>query len=102
MTILLARVARTRWIRNNGHFLSRMVAANPVPTPTSPPGHYNPLELFRAVFSTTCYCFQKAEKEKTPDDDPRINLLGRAIEDDFATIRAKYGLSPSPPSIVLC
>jgi triacylglycerol lipase len=32
-----------------------------------------------------------AVKEKKTDDDPRINILGRAIEDDFATIRENYG-----------
>jgi triacylglycerol lipase len=32
-----------------------------------------------------------AVKEKKTDDDPRINILGRAIEDDFATIRKNYG-----------
>jgi hypothetical protein len=74
-----------------------MAAPTPLPAPT--PSHYNPLDLFRNTFSTTCYCFrkaEKAEKEKKVDDDPRVNLLGRAIEDDFATIRAKYGLSLCP------
>ena len=33
-----------------------------------------------------------AEKEKKPDGDSRINILGRAIEDDFATIRENYGI----------
>jgi hypothetical protein len=35
---------------------------------------------------------QKVEKEKKVRSDPRINILGRAIEDDFATIRENYGL----------
>jgi triacylglycerol lipase len=35
-----------------------------------------------------------AEKEKKTDGDPRINILGRAIEDDFATIRENYGNIP--------
>ena len=30
-------------------------------------------------------------KEKKPSCDPRINDLGRAIQDDFATIRDNYG-----------
>jgi hypothetical protein len=34
----------------------------------------------------------KVEKEKKVRSDPRINILGRAIEDDFATIRENYGL----------
>jgi hypothetical protein len=37
-------------------------------------------------------CMHMAEKEKKPDGDPRINILGRAIEDDFATIRENYGI----------
>jgi hypothetical protein len=31
------------------------------------------------------------DKEKKPRGDPRINDLGRAIQDDFATIRDNYG-----------
>jgi triacylglycerol lipase len=44
-----------------------------------------------------CRQFQRAERtepQETPkklDSDPRINELGRAIEDDFATIRENYG-----------
>jgi triacylglycerol lipase len=34
-----------------------------------------------------------AEKGKKTDRDPRINILGRVIEDDFATIRQNYGKS---------
>lgn len=45
-------------------------------------------------FSTTG-SYAKVEKEKKIRSDPRINLLGRAIEDDFATIREKYGSSLS-------
>jgi hypothetical protein len=46
-------------------------------------------------FSTTCSCTRaKVEKEKKLRSDPRINLLGRAIEDDFATIRENYGIQP--------
>jgi hypothetical protein len=49
-------------------------------------------------FSTTCSFSQvKVEKEKKLRSDPRINLLGRAIEDDFATIRENYGIEPSCP-----
>jgi triacylglycerol lipase len=49
-------------------------------------------------FSSCCPFFQRAEKQDTPekpkktDGDPRINILGRAIEDDFATIRENYGI----------
>jgi triacylglycerol lipase len=54
--------------------------------------------LVRAVFSTCCPCFDRAgaEDETTPNKDPRINDLGAAIEDDYATIRATY--STSTPS----
>jgi hypothetical protein len=31
------------------------------------------------------------EEKKHPSDDPRINDIGRAIRDDFATIRENYG-----------
>jgi triacylglycerol lipase len=33
-----------------------------------------------------------ADKEKKTDGDPRVNILGRAIEDDFARIRENYGI----------
>lgn len=32
------------------------------------------------------------KKNGTDGDDPRVSDLGRAIEDDFALIREKYGL----------
>lgn len=38
-------------------------------------------------------CCSHGKEKKTNDDDPRINDLGRAIEDDFATIRETYGTS---------
>jgi hypothetical protein len=37
-------------------------------------------------------CMRMAEKEKKPDGDPRINILEKAIEDDFAKIRENYGI----------
>ncbi|KAH6683339.1 Alpha/Beta hydrolase protein [Halenospora varia] len=37
-----------------------------------------------------------AENEKKPNCDPRINDLGRAIEDDFATIRENYATPKHP------
>jgi triacylglycerol lipase len=46
-------------------------------------------------FSTCCPCWQRAEKlekPQKPDGDPRINVFGRAIEDDFATIRENYSM----------
>jgi hypothetical protein len=36
-------------------------------------------------------------EEKSINPDPKINDLGRAIEDDFATIRENYGM-PIPLS----
>ncbi|KAH8808061.1 triacylglycerol lipase [Xylogone sp. PMI_703] len=38
----------------------------------------------------------RKEKQKRPDSDSRINDLGRAIEDDFATIREKYATPKYP------
>jgi hypothetical protein len=47
--------------------------------------------------TTSCSgCLQMDEKEKKTDGDPRINVLGRAIEDDFATIRENYGTYAIP------
>ncbi len=39
-----------------------------------------------------CRCLRMADKEKKTDGDPRVNILGRAIEDDFARIRENYGI----------
>lgn len=36
-----------------------------------------------------------AEKKKVDSGDPRIDDLGRAIEDDYATIRENYGVKVS-------
>ena len=47
-------------------------------------------EYHSRLFSC-CRCLLMAVKEKKTDDDPRINILGRVIEDDFATIRENYG-----------
>lgn len=81
MTTLLSRVARTRWLIHNAPRARRMVMVSEGLTS-------------RNRFSTCCYLFQRAKKEKHTDGDPRINVLGRAIEDDFATIRENYGLPP--------
>jgi hypothetical protein len=75
MTILVARVARTRWRLQDVCFCARSI----VMSSTS------------RTFSCG-RCMRMAEKEKKPDGDPRINILGRAIEDDFATIRENYGI----------
>ena len=77
MTILLARVARTRWL------LQDVPRARSLRQP--------PSYLRKSMTFSTCCPLRQAEKEKKTDGDPRINDLGRAIEDDFATIRENYG-----------
>jgi hypothetical protein len=46
---------------------------------------------YQSRLFSCCRCLLMAEKEKKTDGDPRINILERAIEDDFATIRENYG-----------
>ena len=46
-----------------------------------------PQFLIRHIHETT----HRRDKQKKPSGDPRINDLGRAIQDDFATIRDNYG-----------
>jgi len=80
MTFMIARVARTSWAFRN------------VPQRNAMSG------LSKGNFSTFRPCYQAVEKGKraenprNPTNDPRVNDLGRAIEDDYATIRAKYGI----------
>jgi len=101
MTTLIPRVARTRWLLQN-------VPRRPTSTPTN---ILKPTSLLRKSMSlslsTTCCCCSVEKKErvdkikkagntdtgeqKKTDSDPRINDLGRAIEDDYATIRETYG-----------
>jgi triacylglycerol lipase len=85
MTILLSRVARTRWVPHYAPQLRRILL--PMPSELSQ--------------SFSCSCVNREvpkqikiepEQEKKTDSDPRINDLGRAIEDDFATIRQNYGI----------
>jgi triacylglycerol lipase len=40
----------------------------------------------------SCCTLRIEEKPKKKDSDPRINDLGRAIEDDYANIRDNYGI----------
>jgi len=40
----------------------------------------------------SCCTLRIEEKPKKKDSDPRISDLGRAIEDDYATIRKSYGI----------
>ncbi len=82
MTYLVARVAGTKWLLQN---VTRAKVGIPYPY------LYIPMS-----FSTCCCRLHQAEKEKKIDSDPRINDLGRAIEDDYATIRQNYG-SFMPP-----
>jgi len=51
---------------------------------------------YRSRAFSCCPCLQRAEKEKKTNKDPRINDLGRAIEDDFATIRENYATPKHP------
>jgi hypothetical protein len=79
MTLLVSRVSRARLS------LHKVQAA---------PAKFPVLHTKRSKFSTSrCVCALKVEKEKKIRSDLRINVLGRAIEDDFATIRENYGLS---------
>jgi len=76
MTILVARVVHTRLVLYHARTRPAMMAK---------------------CFSTCFPCLQQAEKAEKPketDGDPRINVLGRAIEDDYATIRENYGTFP--------
>jgi hypothetical protein len=75
MIITAARL-RTRWIFHNVSPASR-VAMYPI----------LPQFLNRHIHETRCW----RDKQKKPGADPRINDLGRAIQDDFATIRDNYG-----------
>jgi hypothetical protein len=53
-------------------------------------------------FSTTRKLSRpKIRKEKHADEDPRIKVLGRAIEDDFAMIRENYGIVPFPRNLYI-
>src|SRR5882757_5265512 len=79
MTILVARVARTRWSSQNVRFRPRSIVMS---------------SLYQSRTFSCHRCMRMAEKEKKTDGDPRINILGRAIEDDFATIRENYGNIP--------
>ena len=80
MTFTATRACATIWIFHNGSRASRVAML-----PTAP------LFLVRQFHKTR----PTTEEQKRPSSDPRINDIGRAIEDDFATIRDNYGpLSP--------
>lgn len=84
MTILLPRVARTRWIPQHVLLIPRGAILRSR-------SQMNPF---------SCSCGSRREHgeqdKKDTKSDPRINNLGRAIEDDFATIRETYGTAPHP------
>jgi len=85
MTFMIARVARTSWAFRN---VSQQIVMR---------------GLAKGSFSTFCPYYQavenenKAENPRNPTNDPRVNDLGRAIEDDYATIRTKYSVSKFRP-----
>ncbi|KAH8687887.1 Alpha/Beta hydrolase protein, partial [Tricladium varicosporioides] len=82
MTILVARVAHTRW---------------PSLLPQYGPCAYRAAAMraeHRHISST--FPRSHAENERKPNSDPRINDLGRAIKDDFATIRENYATPKYP------
>jgi hypothetical protein len=77
MTILVARVARTRWIQQH------------------PPICWRNAMLSRsAQFSTYIPRLKQQDEQQRESNhsDARISDLGRAIENDFASIREKYGI----------
>lgn len=81
MTIILARVARTRWI---SQYVLR---------PPSSAIQRSPRAQMNAL-SCSCARSKLDTGNKNNNSDPRVSDLGRAIEDDFATIRQTYGTVP--------
>ena len=69
---------RTRWVLHN-------------PTPASTVAIKRTVRLI--LHRQTHNDRRRLESQKKPSDDLRINDVGRAIEDDFATIRETYGIS---------
>ncbi|TVY68663.1 Lipase, partial [Lachnellula suecica] len=85
MTINLARVARTRWLPQYA----------PQPPRRALPRYARiPMNSFSACCRHRKE--EKGEKPKNTDSDPRINNLGRAIKDEFATIRQNYTTPKNP------
>ncbi|RDW81951.1 triacylglycerol lipase [Coleophoma cylindrospora] len=76
MTVLLSRAAPcTRWSP-----LRQLVYAQ----------HARRLATPAVAMRCFSCCVPRKDQQKKKDGDPRINDLGRAIEDDFATIRQNY------------
>jgi triacylglycerol lipase len=81
MILIVARVARTRWLPQNVPRRSLMASQ------------------LSAAFCSCC-TLRIEEKPKKKDSDPRISDLGRAIEDDYANIRDNYGIPTQlPPDV---
>ncbi|KAJ5054084.1 uncharacterized protein L3040_000368 [Drepanopeziza brunnea f. sp. 'multigermtubi'] len=87
MTMLVTRVAHTRWLQNvkPQRILTTAFLCKPMSFSTT-------CRIRRQISETA----QDPEPQKKTDSDPRINDLGRAIEDDFATIRANYDTPKYP------
>ncbi|CZS88142.1 hypothetical protein WAI453_000556 [Rhynchosporium graminicola] len=120
MTTLMPRVARTRWLLRN--VPRRSLPLRRATTILKPTPFFALCKPMSRHFSVTCcYCqFEKPSEQKTNEEetvekakntkgasadpeeqkdtesDPRINDLGRAIEDDFATIRETYATPKHP------
>lgn len=80
MIILVARVARKRCTPHSLRIRARS----------------NVMSEYQSMKLSCCSCLQTVEKVKKTDKDPRINILGREIEDDFATIREFYATPKYP------
>jgi triacylglycerol lipase len=87
MTVLASRAIHARFILRHA--------------PSTPAGLFIALEGRRGFSCSGRVATPKIEKEKTIRSDPRINILGRAIEDDFATIRESYG-QLVPARVIFC
>jgi hypothetical protein len=82
MTLLIARGASTRW-----HSISRHALRARKPMTIS----LESANLHQHQIHTTPVRY--AEKEKDMKGaDPRVSDIGRAIEDDFATVKDCYGM----------
>lgn len=77
MSVLVSRAIYARLVLRHAH--------------SAPLGSLIALEGRRGFSCSGHVSTPKIEKEKKIRSDPRINILGRAIEDDFATIRESYG-----------
>lgn len=93
MTILLSRVARTRWVPQYAPQLRRILLPMPSVYLSQPFSCSCVTREAPKQIKTESPTKNEPEQQKETDSDPRINDLGRAIEDDFATIRQNYGMT---------